>query len=89
MARPRSTVRNWRNRLTAKVTDQYGNPVSGASVTFTDSGSGGNFSSNPVVTTSTGLASVNYTTPATIGTKTVQATVTGVSGSASFTVTVQ
>jgi hypothetical protein len=75
--------------LTAKVTDKYGNPVSGASVTFSDSGAGGTFSSNPVVTTSTGLASVNYTTPGTVGTKTIHATVSGVSGSATFTVTVQ
>lgn len=75
--------------LVAKVTDQYGNPVSGASVAFNDSGAGGSFSANPVVTAATGLASVSYTAPATVGTKTLHGTVSGVSGSATFTVTVQ
>lgn len=75
--------------LVAKVTDQYGNAISGASVSFTDNGAGGSFSANPVLTSTTGAASVSYTTPATTGTKTIVATVSGVSTGASFTVTVK
>jgi len=74
--------------LVAKVTDQYGNPVSGNSVTFSDGGAGGTFSANPVSTSSTGLASVTYTTSGNVGTVTVQAAATGVSTTASFTITV-
>ncbi len=75
--------------LVAKVTDQYGNPVSGNSVTFNDGGAGGTFSANPVSTSSTGLASVSYTTSGKGGTVTIQAAATGVSATASFTITVQ
>ena len=75
--------------LVVKVTDQYGNAVSGASVTFADGGAGGSFASNPVLTTSSGLASDNYTTAPNTGTVTVQATVSGASAAANFTVTVQ
>ena len=74
--------------VVVKVADQYGNVISGASVSFTDGGAGGTFSSNPVFTGMTGTASVSYTTPSIAGTKTIQATVSGVSAAASFTVTV-
>jgi Bacterial Ig-like domain (group 1) len=74
--------------LVVKVTDRYGNVVPGVSVAFADGGAGGSFSANPVVTGSTGTASVNYTTPAKAGTITIKATVSGVSTAASFTVTV-
>ena len=48
--------------LSVQVTDQYGNPVAGVSVSFSDNGSGGTFSSpNPVVTDATGTASDMYT----------------------------
>jgi hypothetical protein len=74
--------------LVVKATDQYGNLVPGVNVTFADGGAGGGFSANPVVTGSTGTASVSYTTPAKTGTVTIKATVNGVSTAASFTVTV-
>ena len=74
--------------LVVKATDQYGNVVPGVNVTFADGGAGGSFSANPVVTGSTGTASVSYTTPAKAGTVTIKATVNGVSTAASFTVTV-
>jgi hypothetical protein len=74
--------------LVAKVTDNFGNAISGASVSFSDGGAGGTFSANPVTTITAGTASVKYTTPATAGTVTVTATVTGISTTASFTVTV-
>src|SRR6476646_3404190 len=35
--------------LVARVTDQTGNPIAGAIVTFSDGGLGGTFSANPVV----------------------------------------
>ncbi len=55
--------------LTVLVVDQYSNPVSGVSVSFSDNGAGGSFNNgNPVVTNSTGLAVETYTLPPTPGT---------------------
>jgi hypothetical protein len=65
--------------LTALVTDQYGNPIAGASVTFDDGGAGGSFGNgNPVVTGNNGIASQTYTLPQVQGVVTITATVTGV-----------
>jgi hypothetical protein len=76
--------------LTVEVTDQYGNPVAGSSVTFSDGGAGGTFSNtNPVVTNTSGIASQIYTLPASPGTVTITATAAGVSASAIFTETGQ
>ena len=75
--------------LKAKVTDQYGNGVSGASVTYDDGGAGGSYSANPAVTDSTGTASVTYTLPATPQTVTINANVSGVSTAAVFKETAQ
>jgi hypothetical protein len=75
--------------LVVSVKDQYGNPVSGAAVDFSDAGSGGTFAANPVTTLANGTASVSYTTPSSSGTVTVSATVNGVATPALFTVTVQ
>jgi adhesin/invasin len=76
--------------LTALVTDQYGNPVSGNSVAFSDGGAGGSFSnSNPVTTGSDGIASQMYTLPASPKTVTITATATGVTSAAVFTETGQ
>lgn len=76
--------------LTVLVTDQYGNPVSGNSVTFSDGGAGGTFSNpNPVVTGSNGKASQFYTLPSSPGTVTINATATGVANPAVFTETGQ
>ncbi len=61
--------------LTVNVTDQYGNPVSGASVSFSDGGAGGSFSVTPVLTDTSGHASTSYTTPSTAGQITITATV--------------
>ena len=76
-------------QLTVMVTDQYGNAVSGIPVTFDDAGAGGSFSSNPVSTSSSGSASVIYTTSANTGTGTIRATAPGISGQATFTFDVQ
>ena len=74
--------------LTVLVTDQYANPVSGASVVFSDGGAGGTFSnSNPVVTGANGTAAQLYTLPPIAGLVTINATVTGVSNPAVFTET--
>lgn len=75
--------------LIVRVTDQYGNPVIGANVQFTDGGVGGSFSSGPFSTGTTGTASANYITPPNPGSVTVQAMVAGVSGPAVFNVQVQ
>jgi hypothetical protein len=76
--------------LTVLVTDQYGNPVSGNSVTFSDGAAGGTFSNaNPVLTGVNGIASQMYTLPATPQTVTITATATGLAGPAVFTETGQ
>jgi hypothetical protein len=75
--------------LVVKVTDRYGNAVSGVAVTFNDGGAGGGFSSTTASTSSNGLANVTYTTPANPGTVTIQAVAAGVSAPATFTLTVQ
>src|SRR5207302_1251220 len=54
-------------RLVVQVTDVYGNSVSGTPVTFGDNSSGGNFSTNPIGSNTSGLASVSYTLPTVAG----------------------
>jgi adhesin/invasin len=76
--------------LSVFVSDQYGNPVSGNSVTFSDGGAGGSFSNiNPVISTSGGTAAQAYTLPASSGKIIVQATANGLANSAVFTETAQ
>jgi hypothetical protein len=75
--------------LTVLVADQYGNPVSGAGVTFGDGGAGGSFSSNPVNTDNTGTATQSYTLPPVAGTVSITATAPGVGTPATFTETAQ
>jgi outer membrane protein assembly factor BamB len=76
--------------LTVLVNDQFGNPFSGDSVTFTDNGAGGIFSSsNPVITGTNGTASQLYTLPPVPGPITINATAAGISGAAVFTETAQ
>jgi hypothetical protein len=76
------------NPLVVEVTDTYGNPVAGVSVSFSDNGAGGTFSSDPVTTASNGLASVNYTTSSQAGTANITASANNVN-SVMFTETVQ
>jgi hypothetical protein len=64
--------------LKVLVTDQYGNPISGNAVTFSDGGAGGTFSNpNPVVTGNNGVASLTYTLPTRAQIVTVYATASG------------
>jgi hypothetical protein len=63
--------------LAVSVTDQYGNPVPGVIVGFSDGAAGGNFSSSSVATNSLGQASTNYTLPGNPGTVSVTASVSG------------
>jgi protocatechuate 3,4-dioxygenase beta subunit len=71
--------------LSALVTDQYNNPVSGVSVTFNDGGAGGAFSNpNPGVTNSSGTATQSYTLPPVTGTITITAAANGVANPAVF-----
>lgn len=75
--------------LQVLVTDQYGNPFSGNSVTFSDNGAGGTFSSNTALTGTNGIASVYYTLSPSASTVTINATGTGISNPAVFTESVQ
>ncbi|HSY91206.1 MAG TPA: hypothetical protein VK812_07520 [Candidatus Binatus sp.] len=56
------------NPLVVKVHDAYNNGIAGVSVSFTDNGAGGRFSSNPATTNSAGEVSVTYTAGNTPGT---------------------
>jgi hypothetical protein len=74
--------------LAVTVSDQYGNPISGIAVTFSDGGAGGSFaSSNPEQTDSSGTASQLYTLPTNPGAVTINATVSGVNSPAVFSET--
>ncbi len=65
------------NPLIVAVKDQYNNLVTGASVSFSDSGAGGKFSPNAVaITGSNGRATVTYTTGPQAGTVNVSGTIT-------------
>ncbi len=76
------------SKLVVSVADQYNNPISGATVTFTDNGAGGTFSTTTPKTGSNGQASVSYTTGSTSGTVTITAT-TGSLAPVNFTETVK
>jgi len=76
------------NPLQVGVKDQFGNPVPGAVVSFTDNGAGGTFSSNTATTGNNGNASVSYTTGSTSGTISITASVTG-ANSVTFSESVQ
>jgi len=80
--------------LQAVVTDSGGNAVSGVTVTFTAPASGasgtfpGTLSTVAAVTSASGVASAPiFTANATLGSYTVNATVTGVASSAAFSLT--
>ena len=73
--------------LVVKVTDQFSNPVSGVTVTFAVSPTGGATLSTPAATDSNGQTQVTATLGNTPGTITVTASVTGVSTPASFSLT--
>jgi hypothetical protein len=75
-------------KLIVLVADKYGNGISGVTVTFTDNGAGGTFSTTMPVTTSNGQASVSYTTGSNAGTVTISAT-TSTLGPVNFTETVK
>ena len=61
-------------QLVVKLTDQYNNPIPNATVTFTDNGAGGTFSTTTPLTNNFGQASVTYTTGSSTGTVTINAT---------------
>jgi len=74
--------------LTVLVTDQYGNPVSGNNVAFSDGGAGGTFANpNPAPTSASGTATQLYTLPSTPGPVSISAAATGVTTSAVFSET--
>jgi hypothetical protein len=71
--------------LVVVVKDQYGNAVSGVTVTFSDGGAGGSFLNSTPITNSVGQASATYTLPDTAGTYTITATVNSNVNVVSFT----
>ena len=70
--------------LVVSVQDKYGNPISGVTVTFTDNGAGGTFSTTTPVTGTNGQASTTYTTGSKAGSVTISAT-TSTLGPVKFT----
>ncbi|MFZ0769903.1 MAG: Ig-like domain-containing protein [Candidatus Sulfotelmatobacter sp.] len=74
--------------LVVNVEDQYGNLISGATVSFTDNGANGTLSSSSVITTANGQATVTYVTPPQAGTVTITASILGLTP-VNFTETVQ
>ena len=75
-------------KLVISLTDPYNNPVIGATVTFTDNGAGGTFSTTTPITSSVGQAMASYTTGSKAGTITISAT-TSTLGPLNFTETVK
>jgi protocatechuate 3,4-dioxygenase beta subunit len=63
--------------LSVNVKDQYGNPVAGVTVSFSDNGANGTFSSTTAITNAPGQASVQYTTPSQSGPITITGSVLG------------
>src|SRR4029077_2877421 len=72
--------------LTIQVTDQYGNPVPGPAVSYSDGGAGGSFSTDPVTTDNNGNASDAYTAPPNTGTVNITATAGSLSATFSETI---
>jgi hypothetical protein len=71
--------------LVVRVTDQFGQPVSGNTVAFSDNGTGGSFpNGNTVVTGADGTASCTYILPNFPDTVTINAAATGISSPAVF-----
>ena len=62
------------NPLVVGVEDQYGNPIGGTTVTFSDGAAGGTFSNNTPVTDSQGQVTVSYTLPNVAGGVSITAT---------------
>jgi len=73
--------------LVVKVTDQYGNPVSGITVNFSVTAGAASLSSATATAASDGKAQVNVTLGTTPGTVTISASVSGVSPAQTFTAT--
>lgn len=82
---PTSVTANTASTLTLTLRDQFGNPISGQSVTF-GSDLAGSFGANPVSTSALGTASTTFTPTAT-GTHTLEATVAGLTETAQLAVT--
>ncbi|MDB4913274.1 MAG: hypothetical protein JWM95_918 [Gemmatimonadetes bacterium] len=68
--------------LIAKVTDQFGAAVSGATVAWAKVAGAGTINTPSIVTGADGLASTTYTLGNVVGTEAVSATVNGVAGAA-------
>lgn len=69
-----------------KVTDQFGDPMNGVTVTWTQLSGGGTLAGNTSTTNASGLASMQYTLGGVVGDATVRASVTGIGSPVTFTV---
>ena len=72
--------------LVARVADKFDNPVPNITVSWARGGGSGSLSSATSVTNSSGQASVTYKLGNLVGSDTIVASTSGVSGSATFTV---
>ena len=75
------------NTFVVEVSDQNGDALSGATVTFAVISGGGSLSETSVMTGADGQAETALTLGSTAGTNTVTATVSGITGSITFTAT--
>ncbi len=76
-----------KNPFIVKVTDSFGNALSGAVVNWARTTGSGTVTASTSVTASDGTATMSYTLGTTTGTETVTASVAGVATPATFTVT--
>src|SRR5207248_1128337 len=81
------TIRRSLAPLTVRVSDAFGNPVSGVAVAWSKTSGGGALGSATSTTSSDGVASNSYTLGTTPGAEGVSATTAGVTGAATFSFT--
>jgi len=79
------TVRKTLAPLVVRVTDQFGNPLSGVSVGWARASGGGTLAGSGSATNSDGRATMTYTLGSAVGSESVTASVSGVASHATFT----
>ena len=72
------------NSFVVEVRDQYGNPMAGVAVTFTVTAGDGTLSATTVMTNANGQAETTLTLGAGAGTNTVEASIEGITETATF-----
>jgi hypothetical protein len=79
------TVRKTLAPLVVRVTDQFGNPLSGVSVAWARATGGGTLAGSASATNGDGRATMTYTLGSVVGSESVTASVSGVASHATFT----